>query len=573
MNVVYLFNMAKKRIYEVAKEIGVSTHEMFKLLEEVGIKKSSPFHTIDEEEYEIIKELFADKVKKEKVAVEEKPRGVPRPPIVAVLGHVDHGKTTLLDTIRKTDVARHEAGGITQSIGAYQVEHNGKKITFIDTPGHEAFTTMRARGAQATDIAVLVVAADDGVMAQTKEAISHARAAKVPIIVAINKIDKTNADPNRVKEQLSKEGLVPDDWGGDTVTVQISALKGENIDDLLDMIILLAEMEGIRANPNDKAKGIIIESYLDLNKGPLASAVIKDGTLHEREIIVAGTAYGRIRALLDERGKRLKEATPGMPVQILGLSDVPPAGVPLEVFANLNEAKSITFKRKEEERLKSLRPRRTIADLFAQLEKKGELKLILKADTIGSLEALQGELFKLKERIEDVTLEILHAAIGNITESDVLLASSVEEGAVIIGFRVDIDRKAEEIVKEKAAAVKIYDVIYKLTEDVESAMKGMVEPQYEEVVIGEAEIRAVFKTSVGKVAGCYVREGVVTRDAKARVIREGEVIFEGSIRSLRRFERDVRQVEKQKECGIKIEGFEDVRAGDRLEFFVKRIKR
>jgi translation initiation factor IF-2 len=577
--------MAKKRLYEVAKEMGLPLKEVFDLLSQMGIEKQSGFNTIEEEEYEVLRELFAAPKEPQAevpapeteaevgVEVKEKPKGQPRPPIVAVLGHVDHGKTTLLDYIRKTRVAEKEAGGITQSIGAYQIEYDGHKITFIDTPGHRAFTQMRLRGAQATDIVILIVAADDGVMAQTKEAISHAKAAGVPIIVAINKIDKAGINLDRVKEQLAKEGLVPEEWGGETVVVPISALTGQNVEELLEMILLVAEMEDLRADPKKRAEGIIIESYLDRAKGPIATAVIKDGTLRERDIVIAGTAYGRIRTLLDEHGRRMKEAPPGSAAQILGLSEVPPAGIPLEVVDNLNRAKELATQKREEERAARLAKTQLSAmERFQQQLRRSqvkELKLILKADTVGSLEALEGELRRLE--VEGVDLTILYSGVGNVNESDVLLASSEEEGAMIIGFRVEVDRKAGEIAQAQGVAIKRSEIIYELTEWVEGLLKSAVAPKFEEVRIGEAEVRDTFNIpKVGVVAGCYVRDGIVSRDAHVRVLRDGAEVFQGPIRSLRRFDHDVKQVERGKECGLRIEGFNDVRKGDLLEVFVVR---
>ena len=581
--------MAKKRLYEVANEMGLSLKEVFDLLSQVGIEKRSGFNTIEEEEYEVLRELFPAPgepqaeveaqvevpAPKAEVGVEvkERPKGQPRPPIVTVLGHVDHGKTTLLDYIRKTRVAKKEVGGITQSIGAYQIEYDGKKITFIDTPGHRAFTQMRLRGAQATDIAILVVAADDGVMAQTKEAIGHAKAAGVPIIVAINKIDKPGTDPDRVKEQLSKEGLVPEEWGGETLVVPISALTGENVEELLEMILLVAEMEDLRADPKKRAEGIIIESYLDRAKGPIATAVIKDGTLHERDIVLAGTAYGRIRTLLDEHGRRMEEAPPGSATQILGLSEVPPAGIPLEVVDNLNQAKELASSRKEQERAERLAKTKLSAmERFQQQLRKAqvkELKLILKADTVGSLEALEEELRRLK--VEGIDLVVLYSGVGNINESDVLLASSEEEGAMIVGFRVDVERKTGEIAQTQGVVIKRSQIIYELAEWVEGLLKSAVAPKFEEVKIGEAEVRDIFNIPrVGVIAGCYVRDGTVSRDARVRVLRDGAEVFQGPIRSLRRFDQDVKQVEQGKECGLRIEGFDDVRKGDLLEVFVVR---
>jgi len=501
-----------------------------------------------------------------------KPTGQPRPPVVAVLGHVDHGKTTLLDRIRKTHVAEGEIGGITQSIGAYQVEYNGQKITFIDTPGHRAFAGMRARGAQVTDIAILVVAADDGVMEQTREALAHARAAQVPILVAINKIDKPGVDLNRVKKQLSDEGLTPEDWGGDTITVPLSAITGQGIDELLEMILLVAELEELRADPKRPAQGIIIDSHLDPARGPVATAIIKDGSLHERDIVVAGTAQGRIRALLDDRGKRLAAALPGCPVQILGLSEVPPIGVPIEVVEDPARARGLVQRRKEESRKTRLqRAHRTWEDALARTAaQQGSLKLILKADTLGSLEALNSELQGLE--FNGAKLEFVFTGVGNINESDVLLAASSEGEIGVLGFRVDVDSKAKELADQERITVRTYQIIYQLTEDVRKALKGLIEPEYEEVKLGEMEVRNVFRIpKVGVVAGCYVKEGQVMRAAQIRVLRGGALIFQGKIQSLKRFDQDVREVTKDKECGIKIEGFDDVKIGDRLEAFTVRL--
>jgi len=574
--------MAKKRLYEVAKEMGLPLKEVFDLLAQVGIDKQNGFNTVEEEEYEVLRELFASEEPQAEapapareaavgVEVEERPKGQPRPPIVAVLGHVDHGKTTLLDYIRKTHVAQGEAGGITQAIGAYQIEYSGRKITFIDTPGHRAFTQMRLRGAQATDIAILVVAADDGVMAQTREAIGHARAAGVPIIVAINKIDKAGVKVDRVKEQLAKEGLVPEEWGGETVVVPISALTGQNVEELLEMILLIAEMEDLQADPQKRAEGTIIESYLDRMRGPVATAVIKDGTLRERDIVIAGAAYGRIRTLLDEHGHRMREAPPGSAAQILGLSEVPPAGVPLEVVDNLNRAKELAAARKAEKRAKRLAKTRLSAmERFQQQLRRAqvkELKLILKADTVGSLEAIEGELRHLE--IEGIDLVILYSGVGNINESDILLASSEGRGAMIIGFGVEVERKAAELAQAQRIAIKRSQVIYELTDWVEGLLKNAVAPKFEEVRIGEVEVRDIFNIpKVGVVAGCYVRDGIVSRDAHVRVLRDGAEVFQGPIRSLHRFDRDIKQVERGKECGLRIEGFNGVRKGDLLEVFV-----
>jgi translation initiation factor IF-2 len=497
---------------------------------------------------------------------------VSRPPVVTILGHVDHGKTTLLDYIRKTHVAASEAGGITQSIGAYQVEYKNKKITFIDTPGHKAFANMRARGAQVTDIAVLVVAADDGIMEQTREAISHARAAKVPIIVAINKIDKPTASVQRVKEQLAREGLTPEDWGGETITVPISALTGQGVDELLEMILLVAELQELKADPHATPRGVVIESSLDASRGPIATVIVQDGTLRERDIIVCHTVYGRIRALLDDRGRRVSEAGPGSAVQVLGLSGVPGAGERFEVMSDLMEAKRLVEARLEEMRRKRFeRPRRTIQEILQQQAqaKKRVLHIILKADSVGCLEAVRNELKNIK--VESVQLDFLHEGVGNVNESDVLLASTTKDAA-IIGFRVEVDDKAAKLAEQEGVPIRLYDVIYQLTDDVKQALQGLVAPQIRETKIGEAEVRHVFKIpAVGAVAGCYVRDGYVLREARVRVKRNETVIFDGTLASLKHFDKDERKIEKDKECGIKIAGFEKIEEGDILEFYIREV--
>ncbi len=607
--------MASRQIVKLAKELGFkSSKELMEILKGLGIEKPSNFSVLEEDEYEKFRKYYERRGQAEpappqataplvreappkredaapaavsviappKAAPQEetvqapakpkvKPTGQPRPPVVAVLGHVDHGKTTLLDQIRKTHVAQGEAGGITQSIGAYQVEYQGKKITFIDTPGHRAFTGMRARGAQATDMAILVVAADDGVMEQTREAIAHARAAGVPILVAINKIDKPGVDLKRVKAQLAEEGLTPEDWGGETITVPVSALTGQGLDELLEMILLVAELEELRADPKRPAQGIIIESHLDPTRGPVATAILRDGTLRERDVVVAGTAWGRVRALLNDRGQRITEASAGLPVLILGLSHVPPLGIPLEVVDSPAQAKKIVEERQEQERRARLqRAHLTWEDVLARAAaQKGVLRLILKADTLGSLEAATNELQQLQT--DDLKIEILFAGVGTINESDVLLAASSEDEVSVLGFRVELDPKAKEVAEGEQVTVRTYDIIYQLTEDVRKALKGLVEPEFKELKIGEAEVRGVFKIpKVGTVAGCYVRDGVVLRHAQVRVMRNGSPIFQGKLQSLKRFDQDVREVPKDKECGIKIEGFEDVKVGDRLEIFTLR---
>lgn len=602
----------KRQLFRVAKEFGVSIADVVERLKTKGIeKKVHSFETLTDEEYELARALLigpqpaptpptappqpevppvepprpapqpalvaptlepkvAQQVlEKPAPPVVERPK-VPRPPVVTILGHVDHGKTTLLDYIRKTRVAAGEAGGITQSIGAYQAEYKSQKITFIDTPGHKAFANMRARGAQVTDIAVLVVAADDGVMEQTREAISHARVAKVPIIVAINKMDKPTASVQRVKEQLAKEGLTPEDWGGDTIVVPLSALTGQGVDELLEMILLFAELQELRADPQAMPSGVVIESALDATRGPIATVIVKEGTLRERDIILCYTTYGRIRALLDDRGRRVSEAPPSSAVQIMGLSNVPKAGERFESLTDLLEAKRIAEARLEELRRKRLeKMRRTIQDILQQQIKKGLLRIILKADSAGGLEAVENELKNLK--VEQAQLEFLHTGIGNINESDVLLASTVKD-AVIIGFRTEVDDKAAQMAEQEGVPIRTYDVIYQITDDVKRALQGLIEPQIREVKVGEVEVRHIFKIpNVGVVAGCYVCEGQVLREARVRVKRTGTVIFDGALAGLKRYEEDVKKVEKDKECGIKIAGFEKVQVGDILEFYTREV--
>ncbi|MBC7221383.1 translation initiation factor IF-2 [Candidatus Bipolaricaulota bacterium] len=554
----------------------MSTRDLILALEKLGMPGMSAFHMVSEEEAEVIRSLVLERAEAqappaEAPALPEKapPKGKPRPPVVAVLGHIDHGKTTLLDRIRRTHVASEEPGGITQSIGAYQAQVDGKLITFIDTPGHRAFTAMRARGAKATDIAVLVVAADDGVMAQTLEALDHIKAAGVPMIVAINKIDKPEAKPEMVKQQLANLGYVPEDWGGETIMVPISALTGQGVDDLLEMILLVAELEGISGDPEGELEAIIIESHLDPAKGPVATAIVKNGTLRERDVVVAGTAWGRIRALLDHQGKRIPAAGPGTPVQILGLSEVPPAGEKLERLGSPKEAEELVEKRREEERAKrlSVRPRPTLEELLSAAQTK-KLVLVLKAQTVGALEAVKLELNTIQA--EGVELEVLHAGVGQITESDVLLAAAETQGQpLILGFGVKIDPKAQRLAEQRGIPVRTYDIIYDLTLDVERAMKRLLGPEIREVKVGEAEVLKTFDIAgVGRVAGCAVRSGRVVRGAKVRVLRRGQEVFVGEIASLKRFAEDVKEVREGYECGLRIRDFDDVREGDVIEVYV-----
>jgi len=575
--------LSKKRVYEVARELGVPTKELIETLAEMGMPGLKAVNTVEEEEAEVIRELFEEHKGKTAAAQapkeaepaaaapakEEKPKtGVPRPPVVAVLGHIDHGKTTLLDTIRKTHVTQEEAGGITQSIGAYQAEVDGRLITFIDTPGHKAFTSMRARGAQVTDIAVLVVAADDGVMAQTLEAIDHIKAAGVPMIVAINKIDKPEANVDRVMQELAQIGYTPEDWGGDTITVPVSALTGQGVQDLLEMILLVAEMEDIRGDPKGELDATVIESHMDSARGPVATVIVKNGTLRERDIVVVGTTWGRIRALHDHQGKRLKEAGPGTPVQILGLEDVPPAGERVELVKKPNQAKALVEERRRAalEQRRVARPLMTFEDLLQAAERK-KLVVVLKAESVGALDAARLELGTVEA--EGVDLDVLHAGVGPITESDVLLAASVEDAQpLVVGFGVKVDSKARRAADERGIPVRTYDIIYDLTQDIERAMRRLLGPEYVEVKVGEAEVLKTFDIDgVGRVAGCVVRSGKVVRGARVKVLRLGEEVFAGEIGSLKRFARDVREVQAGRECGIRIRDHDDVQVGDVLEIY------
>lgn len=494
---------------------------------------------------------------------------LPRPPVVTIMGHVDHGKTTLLDAIRESSVTKGEAGGITQHIGAYQVEVSGKKITFLDTPGHEAFTTMRARGAQVTDITVLVVAADDGVMPQTIEAINHAKAADVPIIVAVNKIDKPEANPERIKQELTEHGIVPEEWGGDNIFVNVSAKQRLNLDELLETILLVAEVQELKANPNKRARGTVIEAELDKQRGPVARVLVQHGTLKVGDAFVAGVRFGRVRAMVNDRGRRLKEAGPSTPVEITGLTEVPQAGDPFLVFEDERKAKEIAERRATKARQAELNAstRVTLDDLYKHIQE-GEMKelnVILKADVQGSLEALRGSLEKID--IEGVRVKTIHAAVGAISESDVALASA--SNAVIIGFNVRPEPQAKAAADLEKVDIRLYRVIYQAIEEIEAALKGMLEPEYREAIIGHAEVRETFKVSkIGTIAGCMVIDGKILRSAEARIVRDGIVIYEGQIGSLRRFKDDVKEVPQGYECGISFEKFNDIKEGDIIEAYV-----
>ena len=516
-----------------------------------------------EEKVDVIGELLKEEE-------EDESKMVPRPPVVCVMGHVDHGKTSLLDAIRKTNVTRGEAGGITQHIGASVVEINGEKITFLDTPGHEAFTAMRMRGANSTDIAVLVVAADDGVMPQTVEAISHAKAAGVEIIVAINKIDKPSANIERVKQELSEYELIPEDWGGSTIFVPVSAHTGEGIDTLLEMILLTAEVCELKANPNRAARGLVIEAQLDKGKGPVATILVQKGTLHVGDFIAAGACSGKVRAMMDDRGRRIKQAGPSTPVEILGLGDVPNAGEILLSFDSDKEAKNFAgaFVSENKNRLlEETKGKLSLDNLFDQIQASDlkELPLIVKADVQGSVEAVKQSLTKLSN--EEVVVKVIHGGVGAINESDVSLAAT--SNAIIIGFNVRPDTTAKQLAEQEGVDLRLYRVIYQAIEDVEAAMKGMLDPVFEEKVIGHAEVRQLFKASgIGTIAGSYILDGVFQRNCKVRISREGEQIFEGELASLKRFKDDVKEVKTGYECGLVFDGFNDVKEEDKVEAYI-----
>ncbi len=499
-----------------------------------------------------------------------------RPPVVTIMGHVDHGKTSLLDAIRHANVTASEAGGITQHIGAYQVEHKGKKITFVDTPGHAAFTAMRARGAKVTDIAIVVIAADDGVMPQTVEAINHARAADVPIIVAVNKIDKPGADPEKVKRELTEYNLVPEEWGGDTIFVEVSAKEKQNLPELLEMILLVAEVGEFKANPNRAARGTVIEAELDKGRGPVATVLVQNGTLRVGDFIIAGVAYGKVRAMMDYTGRRVSKAGPSMPVEVLGFSGVPPAGELFHTVEDEKFGKQIIDERstkKREEEFKLSAPKISLDDLFNQIQEGQvkELNIIIKADVQGSVEAVRQALEQMGT--DEVRVNVIHGGVGAITESDIMLASA--SNAIVIGFNVRPDVNARNAVETEKVDIRLYRIIYDAIEDIKAAMSGLLEPEYKEVVLGRAEVRKTFKVSkVGTIAGCYITEGKVTRDSGVRVIRDGIVIHEGHMDSLKRFKDDAKEVMQGYECGITVEKFNDIREGDQIEAYtIQAIKR
>ncbi|MCI5552831.1 MAG: translation initiation factor IF-2 [Tenericutes bacterium] len=563
-------------VAELAKRLNVSPAEIVKKLFMLGIM-ATVNNKITYENAEVIASDYNKELKKEEAvdvsnfeeyeAIDKSDDLRERPPVVTIMGHVDHGKTTLLDTIRKSHVASTEAGGITQAISAYQIEYNGKKITFIDTPGHAAFTEMRARGASITDIVIIIVAADDGVMPQTKEAIDHAKAANVPIMVVINKIDKPGANIERIKTELSEYGLTPEEWGGDTLYNQISAMNNIGIEGVLDNILLLAEMQEYKANPSRYAIGTVIESRLDKHVGPVVTLLIQNGTLRLGDPIVVGTTYGKVRTLRNDLGQEITEALPSQPVEITGLNDTPTSGDKFMAFESEKQARSIGEQRKQtqKDRDKKADYAVTLDDLFSRIgEGLKEINVIIKADVHGSSEAVKNSLEKIE--IEDVRIKVIRSSVGSITESDIVLAKA--SNAIIIGFNIRPNNEIREYAKEQGVEIRLYNIIYKVVEEMEAAMKGMLDPIYEEKVIGEAEIRQLFKFSkVGVIAGSYVTSGVIKKDAKARIIRDSVVIYDGNINSIQREKDSVKEVKKGLECGITIENFNDLKVGDTIEAY------
>ncbi len=563
---------------ELAEKLNKETNEIIKKLMFLGVMATKN-QDLDEDALELIcgeygveveQEIEIDKADLETYIEEDDPDKLEeRPPVVTIMGHVDHGKTTLLDSIRHTKVTEGEAGGITQHIGAYQVRENDKKVTFLDTPGHAAFTSMRSRGAQITDLAILVVAADDGVMPQTVEAINHAKAAEVPIIVAVNKMDKEGANPDRVMQELTEYELIPEDWGGDTIFVQLSAIKGEGIDDLLEMILLVAEVEELKANPNRRANGTVIEAQLDKGRGSVASLLVQNGTLKVGDPIVVGNTFGRVRAMVNDLGKRINSAGPSTPVEITGLNDVPLAGDRFVVFKDEKQARQIGEMRQEKqlEEKRGTQSRVSLDDLFEQI-KQGDIKdinVIIKADVQGSAEALAASLQKID--VEGVKVNIIHTGVGAIKESDIILASA--SNAIVIGFNVRPDNNAKKAAESENVDIRLHRVIYKAIEEVEAAMKGLLDPEYQEKVIGQVEVREIFKVSkIGTIAGAYVTDGKVTRDSGVRLIRDGVVIYEGEIDTLKRYKDDVKEVAQNYECGITIKNYNDIKEGDIIEAYV-----
>jgi translation initiation factor IF-2 len=566
-------------VREVAESLGLSAAEVIKALMKEG-QMATLTQTLTDESVESIAKEFDreieivttadEEVEAEVEAEDEEGDLVDRPPVVTVMGHVDHGKTSLLDAIRQTQVAEGEAGGITQHIGAYQVNHDGKTLTFLDTPGHEAFTAMRARGASVTDVAIIVVAADDGVMPQTVEAIDHARAAGVPILVAVNKVDKEGADPNRVRTELAQHELNPEEWGGDTVYADVSAKTKDGLDNLLEMITLVTDLEELGANPDVPASGTVVEAELDPGRGPVTGVLVQRGTLRIGDAVVAGPVWGKVRAMLDDKGERVQEATPGTPVEVLGFDGVSEAGERVQVVENERKARSLAQERETRLKTEQLARRQarkvTLEEVFQRASEGqlNELNIVLKADVSGSLEALQDEIAKLPQ--EQVPVNVIHAQTGGINESDVMLAAASD--AVIIGFNVRPLADARRAAEQEGIDIRTYTVIYKVTEDLRAAMEGLLEPEEVEEALGQAEVKQTFKASrVGTIAGCQVTDGKVVRGANTRLVRDGTIVWTGRIGSLRRFKDDVAEVDEGQECGIVLEGFADVKEGDVLEFF------
>lgn len=567
--------MEATTVAEFAEALGKHPSDIIKLLFKMGELKTIN-QPISEDAVHLIAEELGYEVRivspEEYVPEEAEEEGAVefRPPVVTVMGHVDHGKTSILDAIRQTEVAAGEAGGITQHIGAYQVVHNDKRITFIDTPGHEAFTAMRARGAKVTDVAVLVVAADDGVMPQTIEAIDHARAANVPIVVAINKIDKDNANPDRVKQELSERGLIPEAWGGDTIMVEISAKKKLHIDDLLEMILIVAELQELKASKAGHSRGVCIESKLDKGRGPVATVLISRGTLRVGDAFVSGMSYGRVRAMNDDKGHAMEMATPGQPIEVVGFASVPHAGDEFRVVEDDKVARQIAEERALKRRLIEAEKRRhiTLEDLHKRIAE-GEVKdlnVIIKADVQGSIEALRDALQKLAEKEKEVRINIIHSSAGAVTETDVMLASASD--AIIIGFNVRPDVKARAMAEQEKVDLRSYRVIYQVVEDITQALSGLLSPELEEVEQGRIEVRDIFKSSkMGIIAGCFVTDGEVERNSRARLVRDGTVVYEGQLGSLKRFKEDARVVKAGFECGLTLEGFQDIKEGDIIEVY------
>ena len=563
---------------ELASRMKKTATEVIKTLIKNGVMASIN-QTIDFDTAEFVATELGCRVEREVVVtieerliddhVDTEDELVPRSPVVVVMGHVDHGKTSLLDAVRKTNVVSGEAGGITQHIGAYTVQINGNPITFLDTPGHAAFTSMRARGAMCTDIAILVVAADDGIMPQTVEAINHAKAAKIPIIVAVNKMDKHGANPDRIKQQLTEYDLVPEEWGGDTIVCPISAKTGQGIDQLLEMVILTAEMQELRANPNRAAKGTVIEARLDKTRGPIATLLVQNGTLHKGDLIIAGTAVGRVRVMTDDKGRAISDAGPSIPVEITGLAETPTPGDEFDAVADERMARQLVEQRKQAEKdaAAKLMSKVTLDNLFAKMQE-GEMKelnLIVKADVQGSAEAVKASLEKLSN--DEVRVRVIHAGVGAINESDILLASTAN--AIVVGFNVRPDAAAAASAQRANVDLRMYRVIYDAIDEIEAAMKGMLAPKYREAVIGHAVVRQTYKVSaIGTIAGCYVKDGKVTRDAQVRVLRDNIVIYDGVVGSLQRFKDSVKEVAQNYECGMSIEKFNDIKEGDVFECYV-----